>query len=56
MVGGLTKSKLMEELHTNAISMNESGERLFVSDHFTTSETRYSVTTVELTVRTRYSS
>jgi hypothetical protein len=49
-VGGLTKSELMEELHRNAISMNESGESLFASDHFTTSETRYSVTTVELTV------
>ena len=50
-VGGLTKSELMEELQRNAISMNESGERLFASDQFTTSETRYSVTTVELTVR-----
>jgi hypothetical protein len=50
-VGGLTKSELMEQLHRNAISMNESAERLFASDHFTTSETRYSVTTVELTVR-----
>ena len=50
-VGGLTKAELLEELHTNAISMNESGERLFASDHFPTSETRYSVTTVELTVR-----
>jgi hypothetical protein len=51
IVGGMTKSELIEELHRNAISMNESGERLFASDHFTTSETRYSVTTVELTVR-----
>jgi len=50
-VGGLTKSELIQELQRNAISMNESGERLFASDQFTTSATRYSVTTVELTVR-----
>jgi hypothetical protein len=49
-VGGLTKSELVEELQRKAISMNEAGESLFASDHFTTSETRYSVTTVELTV------
>jgi hypothetical protein len=50
-VGGLTKSELLQELQRNAISMNESGARLFASDQFTTSATRYSVTTVELTVR-----
>ena len=50
-VGGLTKSALAEELERASILMNESGERLFASDHFTTSETRYSVTTVELAVR-----
>jgi hypothetical protein len=50
-VGGLTKSELMEELQRNAISMNESGERLFASEHFTTSATRYSAMTVELTIR-----
>jgi len=48
--GGLRKSELMEELQRNAISTNESADRLFASDLFTTSETRYSVTTVELTV------
>ncbi len=51
IVGGRTKSELLHELQRNAISINESGERLFASDQFTTSETRYSVTTVELTVR-----
>jgi len=51
VAGGLTKSGLIQELQRNSILMNESGERLFASDHFTTSETRYSVTTVELTVR-----
>jgi hypothetical protein len=50
-VGGLTKSELMGELQRNAISMNESGERLFASEHFTTSATRHSVMTVELTIR-----
>ena len=50
-VGGLTKSELLEELQRNAISMNESAERLFASNQFTTSATHYSVTTVELTVR-----
>jgi hypothetical protein len=30
--------------------MNESGEKLFASDYFMTSATRYAVTTVELTV------
>ncbi len=49
-VGGLTKSELLQELQRNAISMNEAGETLVASDQFTTSETRYSVTTVELTV------
>jgi hypothetical protein len=50
-VGSLTKSELIQELQRNAISMNVSAERLFASAHFTTSETRYAVTTVELTVR-----
>lgn len=50
-VGGMTKSELMDELQRNAILMNESGEKLFASDHFTTAETPYSVTTVELTIR-----
>ena len=50
-VGGLTKSELIQELQRNAISMNESAESLFASEHFTISGTRYAVTTVELTVR-----
>src|SRR5262245_61131774 len=49
-VGGLTKSELLEELQSNAILMNESGEQLFAMTLFTTSATRYSMTTVELTV------
>ena len=49
-VGGLTASELLEELQRNAISLNESAERLFASELFTTSAARYVVTTVELTV------
>ena len=49
-LGGLTKSELLEQLQRNAISMNECAERLFASERFTTSATRYSVTTVDLTV------
>ena len=50
-VGGLTKAELIQQLQTNVVLMNESAERLFASDLFTTCEIRYSVTTVELTVR-----
>ena len=50
-VGGRTKAELLQDLQRNAIAMNESAQRLFASDAFTTSETRYAVTTVELTVR-----
>jgi hypothetical protein len=49
-VGGLTKAELLDQLRCNAISLNESADRLFASDHFTTTATRYSVMTVELTV------
>jgi len=50
-VGGLTKSELLEQLQRNAIALNESAERLFASDLFTTAASRYSIMTVELTVR-----
>lgn len=50
-MGGLTKLELIQELQRNAILMNEAAERLFASEHFMISETRYAVTTVELTVR-----
>jgi hypothetical protein len=50
-VGGRTKAELLQDLQHNAIAMNESAQRLFASDDFTTSETRYDVPTVELTVR-----
>ena len=50
-IGGLTKAELLEQLQSNAILLNESADRLFASDCFTTSQTRQPVTTVELTVR-----
>ncbi|MCY0910039.1 MAG: hypothetical protein OWR62_16825, partial [Sulfobacillus thermotolerans] len=49
-VGGLTKSQLMQKLQQQSILMNESAERLFADDKFTTSDTKYTVQTVELTV------
>jgi len=50
-LGGLNKADLIAALTKNAISMNTHAETLFDSDYFTTSETSYTVTTVELTVR-----
>ncbi|MBI0580000.1 helicase [Neobacillus cucumis] len=49
-VGGLTKSQLIQKLQQVSILMNKYGERLFADDKFTTSDTKYSLTTVELTV------
>ena len=50
-IGGLTKAELLEQLRRNAISLNESADKLFASDRFTTAEIRRSCSTVELTVR-----
>ena len=50
-VGGLTKSQLIQKLQQHSILMNEYGERLLADDKFTTSDTKYSLKTVELTVR-----
>ena len=50
-VGGLKKWQLIQKLQQHSISMNEYGERLLFDDKFTTSETKYSLKTVELTVR-----
>lgn len=49
-VGGLTKTQLIQKLQQYSILMNESGERLFADDKFMTSDTKYSLQTVELTV------
>lgn len=50
-IGGLTKAELLEQLRSNAVSLNEYAHRLFASDRFITAETRRSCTTVELAVR-----
>jgi hypothetical protein len=49
-IGGLTKTQLIEKLQQSFILMNEYGERLFADDRFTTSEIKYTLQTVELTV------
>jgi hypothetical protein len=49
-VGGLTKSQLIQKLQQYSILMNESGERLIAANIFTTSETKYIIQTVEITV------
>lgn len=49
-VGGLTKWELIEKLEQSSILMNEYGERLLADGKFTTSDTKYILQTVELTV------
>jgi len=49
-VGGLSKSQLIQKLKQYSILMNEYGEKLFTADKFTTSDKKYSLQTVELTV------
>lgn len=49
-IGGLTKSQLIMKLKENSILMNEYGKMLFANDQFTTSDTKYFLQTVELTV------
>jgi hypothetical protein len=49
-VGGLTKAQLIQKLQQYSISMNEYGERLLADNKFTTSDSKYSLQTVELTV------
>lgn len=50
-IGGLTKFQLIQKLQQHSILLNEYGERLLSNDKFTTSETKYTLKTVELTVR-----
>ncbi|MEK5080760.1 helicase [Solibacillus sp. FSL W7-1436] len=50
-VGGLSKADLIQKLHQSSILLNLYGEKLLNDDRFTTSETRYSVEVVELSVR-----
>lgn len=49
-VGGLTKLQLIQKLQQFSILMNELGERLLLDNKFQTSDTKYSLQTVELTV------
>lgn len=49
-VGGFTKAQLIQQLQQESIQLNELGERLFADERFTTSDTTYSLHTVELTV------
>lgn len=49
-VGGLTKTQLIEKLQQNSILMNELGMELLADDRFTTSDTKYSMEIVELSV------
>lgn len=49
-VGGLTKTELLQQLRSNAISLNAYAEQLFASDRFTVSAAPYALQTVELSV------
>jgi hypothetical protein len=49
-IGGLAKSELIQQLQQFSILINEYAERLLADDKFTTSDTKYSIQTVELTV------
>ncbi|WP_066050744.1 helicase [Robertmurraya korlensis] len=49
-VGGLTKCELIKKLQQSSILINEYGERLLADERFTTSETKYRLQTIELTV------
>ncbi|MDG5788438.1 helicase [Evansella sp. AB-P1] len=49
-VGGLTKSQLIQIMQQQSISMNEYAKKLLSDDIFTTSDAKYSLQIVELTV------
>ncbi|AVQ98482.1 helicase [Oceanobacillus iheyensis] len=51
VVGGLTKSQLTHRLQQHSILINKYGETLLRDERFTTSETEYSLKTVELSVK-----
>lgn len=50
VIEGLTKAQLMLTLQEHSILMNKYGEMLLIDDHFTPSNTKYLLQTVELTV------
>ncbi|WP_046225877.1 hypothetical protein [Paenibacillus dauci] len=49
-IGGLTKTQLLHKLQQHSIMMNELGKTLITDNKFTTSDIKYSLPTVELTV------
>lgn len=49
-IGGLTKSELIQIMQQQSISRNEYAKKLLSDDKFTTSDTKYSLQIVELTV------
>ncbi|MCJ8007247.1 helicase [Lederbergia wuyishanensis] len=49
-VGGFTKSQLIKKLEQNSIMINEYGDKLLADDKFITTDTKYTLRTVELTV------
>jgi hypothetical protein len=49
-IGGLSKAELLQQLQRHHVSLNESADRLFASDRFTTAPARISLTSVELGV------
>jgi hypothetical protein len=50
-IGGLSKAELLKQLQSKAVLLNESADKLFASELFTTAETCRSWTTIELSVR-----
>lgn len=50
-IGGLMKLQLIQKLRQHSILINEYGRRLLSDDRFTVSEEKYSLHTIELTVR-----
>lgn len=49
-VGGLTKQQLIKRLQEYAILLNEYGEKLLTDEKFTTSDLKYTMQTIEITV------
>lgn len=49
-VGGLTKQQLINRLQEYSILLNQYGEKLLTDEKFTTSDSKYTMKTVEITV------
>lgn len=50
-VGGLTKQQLIEKMHQQSVSLNAFAEQLLTDERFTTSAIKYSLQTVELSLK-----